>query len=176
MELALVELGDGGELVKNTNDLKVIFGFENIPYLALFGGNVEQSTPTRRDPAAQDFSWWGNNLLMPNDSLIQFNSETERVIKNTPLTSFGRTVIEDAIKTDLQVMSDYVEVTVQTEIVSDDRLEILITLMKPSNLTSTTLVFIWDATMQELSIVPLSVGNPPADDRIFDYTFDDTFA
>jgi len=176
MDLALIEEGNGGELVKNTNDLKMIFGFENVPYLAMFGGNVKASTPTTRDSAQQAFDWWGNNLLMPNDTLIQYNSETERALLENPLSSSGRILIENAIKADLSVMSSYVEVTVQTQVVSDDRMEVLITLLKPNNLSSITLIFIWDATMQELSLVPLSVGNPPASgDRIFDYTFDSTF-
>ena len=172
----MTELGNGGELVQNTNDLAVIFGFENVPYLACFGGNLKQSTPVVRDASQQSFDWWANNLLMPNETLIQFNSETERALNTYPLTSSGRIAIENAIKTDLQVMNDYVEVTVQTQITSDDRLEASITLLKPNNLQSITLIYIWDATMQELSIVPLAVGNPILTGaRLFDYSFDSTF-
>src|SRR4051812_24194087 len=105
MDLKLVETNDGGDLVKNTNDLDVIFGFENVVYLALFGGNVKQSTPTVRDQSQQAFDFWGNNLFMPNDTLIQLNSETERALITYALTSSGRISIENAIKSDLQVMA-----------------------------------------------------------------------
>jgi hypothetical protein len=167
MDLKIIESNDGGDLVKLTNDLAVIFGFENVPYLAMFGGNVKQSTPVVRDLSQQAFDWWGNNLFMPNDVIIQMNSETERALLNYPLTSSGRISIENAIKADLQVMTGYVNVSVDTQITSDDRLEVLITLVKPSNLQSIVFVYIWNATLQELSLMTVTGGT-------FDYNFEAT--
>lgn len=172
MDLKLIESNDGGDLVKLTNDLAVIFGFENVPYLAMFGGNVKQSTPVIRDLSQQAFDWWGNNLFTPNDSRVQFNSETERALLTNSLTSAGRIAIENAVKFDLQVMSDYVNVDVQTEITAPDRLEMSIILKKPDNLQSVTFVYIWDATLQSLSTVLPTVSYAST----FDYTFDSTFA
>jgi len=166
MDLKIIESNDGGDLVKLTNDLSVIFGFENVMYLAMFGGNIKQSTPIVRDLSQQAFDWWGNNLYMPNDIKIQMNSETERALLSYPLTSSGRIYIENAIKVDLQVMSDYVIVTVDSQITGPDRLEILITLVKPTNLQSVTFVYIWNATLQELSMNTTQIGNT------FDYNFD----
>jgi len=168
MDLKLIESNDGGDLVKLTNDLSVIFGFENVMYLSMFGGNIKQSTPVVRDLSQQAFDWWGNNLYMPNDTKIQMNSETERALMNYPLTSSGRIAIENAIKADLQVMSDYVNVSVDTQIASTDRLEVLITLVKPSNLQSVAFVYIWNSTLQELSLNATQTGTA------FDYNFDAT--
>lgn len=176
MDLKLIETGNGGDVVKNAKDLAVIFGFQNVPYLSMFGGNVEESTPTTRNYTQQAFDWWGNDLLMPNDSLIQFNSETERALNTFPLTSSGRLKIENAVKKDLEGMQTFAKVDVQTSITSDDRIEIAIRLTKLSNLKSVQFVYLWDATMRELSVIPDSPGNPiPLEAGIFDTSFDFSF-
>lgn len=176
MDLALIESGDGGDLVKIPKGLYLIQGFENMPYVGMFGGCVEQSTPIVRDPFQQAFDWWGNNLLHPNDPSIQFNSETERALNNYPLTSAGLVAIEDAMKTDLKFMESFATIDIELSVTRQDRLEAFITITKLTNLTSTQLVFIWDATNAELDIVLNSPGNPiPFNARIFDYTFDFNF-
>lgn len=153
MDLLVKEMFDGGDFTMNANDLAIIFGFENVPYLSCFGGNVRQDTPVSRIGSQQAFDWWGNNLFSPNNKKLQFNSQTERALNSYPLTSSGRIAIENAIISDLSVMSDYVKVTVTTQVVSDNRLEAAVKLVKPGNLQSVTFTYIWDATMQELSIV-----------------------
>jgi len=173
MDLALIETGNGGDLVNVGSDLRVFYGFENMPYLAMFGGNEEQSTPSQRLATQQAFDWWGNNLFMPNNQDIQFNSETERALNIIPLTSAGRILIESAIKTDLQVMAPFVNVTVETAITATDRLEIAITLQKPNNLQSTQFIYIWDATIKELTPVVIAPGRAPS--RIFDFSFAEEF-
>lgn len=176
MDLAVIESNNGGDLVKNPKDLYVIFGFENFMYLAMFGGNLAQSTPSTRDLTQQAFDFWGNNLIWPNDSSQQANSETERALNTYPLTSAGRILIENAIKKDLEILNPFVNVTVTTSITATDRIEWLITLIKPSNLKSTQFTFIWDATIQELSIVKGTSGNPiPFVGGVWDLTFDFTF-
>lgn len=151
MDLRLIETGDGGDVVKNAKDLHVIEGFENMPYISMFGGNVKQSTPTRRVEAEQAFDYWGNNLLWPNDSSLQFNSITERALQENALSSSGRLVIEQAVKQDLKAMQDFSEVSVSTEITTVDRLRISIILRKPGNLQDRTFIYIWDSSISELS-------------------------
>ncbi len=97
--------GNGGDLQMLGNDLAIVYGQENQVYLALFGGNVEQSTPAINTVASQRFDWWGNSLLMPNDSSRQFNSSTERVLNTTALNSAGRIKIENAVKDDLKYLT-----------------------------------------------------------------------
>ena len=150
MDLELVEQGDGGELVKTTNDLSVIFGFENMVYLALFGGNVEASTPVQRIVTEQAFDWWANNLLMQGDSSIQFNSETERALNTIPLTSSGRVLIQQAVENDLTFMKEFAVVNVGVSIVQTDKVQISVSLTNPENLQKQDFIFIWDATNREL--------------------------
>jgi hypothetical protein len=123
-DLAIIETGNGGDLQLAGSDLGVVFAGENMPYLAMFGGNVEQSTPSKVTQA-QSFDWWGNNLFMISTPSAQFNSEVERALRNTPLTSSGRIIIENAIKSDLKFLSQMgAKVTVSVEIVSDDRIDV----------------------------------------------------
>jgi hypothetical protein len=142
MDVELINTGDGGDLIKVGNDLSMVFSFENMPYIALFGGNKE-STPTVRNPTQQAFDWWGNSLF-PNQPSIQINSLTENAILSTPLTSAGRLLIEQAISADLEFMREFAVIKIDTEILSDDVLKIDIGFRKPDNLQQNNLVFIWE--------------------------------
>lgn len=176
MDLQLVEKGDGGDLVKNPKDLGVIFGFENMPYLCLFGGNVKASTPVTRLANEQAFDFWGNNLLMPNNPSIQFNSDTERFIASVSLTSSSRIQIENVIKNDLESMNPFAIIKVNVSIIPQDKLLIGIQITKRDNLDRKEFIYIWDATMSELSYVPtFTVTGSVVSVKIFDYTFDFSF-
>lgn len=150
MDLKVIESGNGGDLVKNPKDLAVISGLENMVYLGMFGGNPEQSTPTRRLPSEQAFDWWGNSLFFPNDTSRQFNSETERTLNNVALTSSGRRQIEEAVIKDLEFMQPFATVTVSVTIPERDKVNISVTLQEPQNLQEKKFVYIWDATKNEL--------------------------
>lgn len=178
MDLELKETGSGGDLIKNTKDLSVIYGFQNMVYLGLFGGNIEASTPTRRLDNEQDFSWWGNNLLFPNDPSVQFNSITERRLNEVALNSSGRLLIEEGIKRDLAFMSPFAEVKVDTAIIGVDKLAIGIQVTQPDNLQQKEFVYIWDATNGELLDRDYVRSNPnavPALVGYFDYILDFDF-
>lgn len=114
--------GNSGDLQLNGNDLGVAIGIENMPYLGMFGGNVEQVTTT--DLVADSKDWWGNNLLMKSNQSTQFNSTVEKTFKSTALTSAGRILIEDAIKNDLQFLSPQAKITVTVTIEATDRINI----------------------------------------------------
>lgn len=146
MDLQLIESLNGGDLVKTPKDLKVIYGLQNMPYLGLFGGNVEENTPDERIAGRQYFDWWGNNLLFPNDLSVQFNSNTERILNSVPLTSQGRVLIEEAVRSDLSFLRGIgeSEIRVAVSIVSDDRIIIAIEIGQQIS------AYIWDATLQEL--------------------------
>lgn len=151
MDVLLIETGNGGDLVKKGNDLAMIYGFENMPYLALFGGNKDFPSSTSRVGNEQAFDWWGNNLLFPNDSRQWFSSLTETALHKIPLTSSGRLQIESAIKKDLEFMGPFAEVKVATEIISTDHIKITIGIKQPDNLQEKEFIFIWDATKAELT-------------------------
>jgi hypothetical protein len=121
-DLSIIETGNGGDLQLNGNDLAVVFGIENMPYLGMFGGNVEQSTTTEKLSDAKD--WWGNDLLMKSNPSIQFNSVVERTLNNTGLTSSGRVTIEEAIKKDLEFLAPQADIKVTVTITATDRIDI----------------------------------------------------
>lgn len=127
MDVRIIETGNGGDLLYLGRDLDTIFGFENQPYLALFGGNLRQST-SPRGPKAQDFSWWGNILFMQPNPTAWFNSETERLLSgNLALNSSGRVLLENTIKKDLKYLEALNNtITVQVKIISDDRIDAII--------------------------------------------------
>lgn len=143
MDIKVIETGNGGDLLQNGNDLAMVYSFENMPYLAMFGGN-KSVTPSKRLPSEQVFDFWANNLLWPNDADIQFNSTTEKMLEETPLTSSGRIIIEEAVKTDLAFMSAFSDVSVYTEIMATDKIKIGIILKKPENLEEKKYVYIWE--------------------------------
>ena len=125
MDVKVIETGNGGDLTKNGNDLAMVFSFENMVYLALFGGNKAAVTPQKRISSEQAFDYWANSLLFPEDTGLQFNSITEKTLETTALTSVGRLTIEDAVKSDLEFMAAFAEVSVSSQIVSSDRIDIL---------------------------------------------------
>ena len=111
MDLMMIETGNGGDLVLRGNDLATVTGYENIPYLACFGGN----------------DWWGNDLLLTDGASIRFSSTTEDVLKTVALNSAGRIAVENAILADLAFLKQEVpgtEITVSATVVNSDRLDI----------------------------------------------------
>ncbi len=104
-DVLLIETGNGGDLRLGTNDLKTVNGLENAIYLALFGGK----------------KWWANYTTSN-----KFLSQTEQVLRTTPLTSSGRIAIERAINSDLSFLNNITGTkwTVNTTITSSNRLEI----------------------------------------------------
>lgn len=144
MDIELIETGNGGDTTINGNDLAMVFSFENMPYLAMFGGNKEAVT-TQRLPTEQAQDYWANALLMPNDPSIQFNSLTEKALDTIPLTSSGRLLIEEAIKKDLAFMQPFAEISVSTQIIATDTITINIGIRQPDNLQERQFIYIWEA-------------------------------
>lgn len=155
MDLAIVESHNGGELIKKGNDLFMIPGWSNMVYLALFGGNVEAVTRTRK-PGEQDFSWWGNATVMTNDESIQFNSRTEKALKNTPLTSAGRIVIQQAVEKDVEFMKAFATIKVTVVIIDTFKVKIIVNVIQPASPDgkvpdqARAFIWIWDGMTQTL--------------------------
>lgn len=171
MDLKVILTNNGGDLVKNPKDLALVFGFENMPLLAMFGGNVEENTATERvaNQAYQD--WWGNNLLFPKNAIRQFNSDTERTINTVALNSSGILQIEEAIKRDLAFMTQFAKIQVQVRLTNVDRIAIGI------KIEQKVLVYLWDNTNKELIDGFALISSPDFDagDGIFDFSFDSSF-
>jgi hypothetical protein len=150
-DLKIIETGDGGDAVLLNNDLVIIEGFQNMPYLGMFGGNIEESTSGPKQTNQQSFDWWANSLLMPNDNSIQFNSLLEKTLKTVSLTPSGRLQIINVIKDDLSFFKSFSTISIDATIVSVDRIEINIKIQEPDNLESNDFTYIWDSTNQELT-------------------------
>lgn len=150
MDLQLRETGNGGDFIKKPKDLSIIYGFQNMVYLALFGGNVLASTPVRRIESEQAFDYWGNTLLWKDDPSVQFNSETERTLNNVAINSSGRITIEEAVKKDLQFMRSFATVEVNVSLLGLDKIQIDVSLVKPDNIQRVEYKYIWDSTVSEL--------------------------
>lgn len=149
----MIETGDGGDYVRigaTTIDLERVDGLQNMAYLALFGGNVETNTKEFA-PTEQRFDYWANSLLFANNTAIQFNSDTERLLNNVALTTESRLLIQQSVERDLAFMKAFSTVTVEVAITATDRVEILMRFQEPSNLETNEFVYIWDATERELT-------------------------
>ena len=151
-DIKMVETGDGGGFEIAGNDLVMIGGLQNMPYLAMFGGNPDQSTNGPKLPDQQAFDWWGNNLLYPNSPALQFNSLLEKKLTEVVLNSAGRIQIEQTVKRDLQFMQQFAIIEVSVSLTANDRVNIYIKIQQPNNQQSTELTYIWDATNNELTV------------------------
>lgn len=151
-DLLLKEEGDGGDIVLEGNSVKVINSFQNMPYLGMFGGNIEQSTIGPVQEGEQAFDWWGNWLLFSQQGQLQYNSTFERKIKEVALSSLGRVELERAAKFDIKFMEAFSAIVVDVSVESNDTIRIAIEINEPSNLQSTEIVYLWDSAKDELTI------------------------
>lgn len=145
-DLMIYETGSGGDLNIKNNDIETINGLTNQVYLALFGGNIEQSTSENLDQLDERLDWWGNSLL---DEENQFNSEFERKLNEVALTSEGVSILVNAAKKDLKYLENYADIDIFGSITQINRFEITINLTEPDEI-STKIKFIWDGTQNEL--------------------------
>jgi hypothetical protein len=163
-DLAIIENGDGGDLKIVGNDFATQSGWGNMPYLALFGGNVEAST-VKRLATQQAFDFWANSTLFDQDESVQMDSETERVLMEVALNSAGRIKIQQAVEKDLKFMEAFAIVKVSVTIEGIDRVNITIKVKEPDNLKGRSsdqfraFIFIWDATKKELGDFSISDFN-----------------
>lgn len=150
-DLLVIETKNGGDLRRKGNDLAMVTGLENQPYLSMFGGGDNQ--------------WWGNGLLLSDIPTAQFFSETEHVLNNVALNSAGRIKIEQAVQNDLAYLKEFypgLTITVTARILSDDKVEIGI------NLNSAALEDVW-------SSIDLTDFDIVTDNGIFNFVFGDEF-
>jgi len=150
-DLLLIERGSGGDLVINSKftDLVTVTGFQNAVYLALFGGNVGQSTK-RYLNGEQRLDWWANSTIFNQSPNAQMNSLTERTLREVVLNSQGRLIIEQAVKSDLKFMQDFSEVEASVYLELNDRIRIEVKLTKPNVEQENEITFVWDRTLNEL--------------------------
>ncbi len=145
-DIMIFESGDGGDLNLKNEDIETISGLTNQVYLALFGGNKEESTSDDLDLLDKRSDWVGN-FLLPVEQ--QFNSTFEKTINEITLTSAGIQTLVNAAKTDLEYLEPYADIEVSGSIISQFRFELIVNLIEPDE-QSTKIKFIWDGTKKEL--------------------------
>lgn len=150
-DLKIIETGSGGDLVFNGNDFVVVSGFQNMPYLAMFGGNKEQSTKTFLE-GEERFDYWANELFMFQEPQLQYNSKLEALLEKVSITSSSIIKIEEAIKDDLSFMNALADVECNVYAKSVDRLKIEIKINQKNDLDSSVFSYIWDATKKDFII------------------------
>lgn len=107
MDVLIYETGNGGDIIikQGANDVTTVTGYENSPYLAMFGGT----------------GWWGNYI-----ATSPYLCKTETLLKNLVLNSAGLQSLEKAINSDLEYLKNIPGTTykVATKIESPSRLAI----------------------------------------------------
>jgi hypothetical protein len=151
-DINLFESGSGGEMRILNSDLLMAETIYQTIYLALYGGNVEQSTTSEETDLEENFDYWGNQLFYSNNPDKWFNSQTERVLSTVALNGEGRRLIEDAVNADLQFLNNVVNFEVEVSISSNNRAEIAIFISEFQNQSDRQLKMVWENSRNELII------------------------
>lgn len=99
----LYENGSGGAKIFTKYGSTNTRALYNKVYVALFGGNKEESTTTFKESGELDFSWWGNDRNGDQNEWI--NSETEKTLQGMTLTSKNQIKAKNAVLSDLRKLS-----------------------------------------------------------------------
>jgi len=154
-DIALFENNNGGDVLVKGNDLVKYYENEGQVYLALFGGNVEEDTPSVQVPGKLREYFWGNYFLSTEN---QFNSKTERALKNTELSSQGRARIQSAVEYDLNFLKKYADITVEVSIIGQNKITIKIfTAWFTGKKTLTTLTYSFIAGDGDFSLLDFAI-------------------
>jgi len=151
-DINLFESGSGGEMRILNSDLLMAETIYQTIYLALYGGNVEQSTTSEETDLEENFDYWGNQLFYSNNPDKWFNSQTERTLSTVALNGEGRKLIEDAVNADLQFLNNVVNFEVEVNIAANNKAEIIIAISEFQNQANRQLKMAWDNSRNELII------------------------
>lgn len=151
-DILLFESGSGGDFAIINDDLAMGESLYQQIYLALFGGNLEASTKQSYLESEERFDYWANEYIWKEEQTKQFNSQTERVIQNTALNSSGRSRIMQAVNEDLNYLKPLMNFEVNVEILSTDKLRIVINFTEKTNQQDRVLSLVYDNAKTELII------------------------
>ena len=151
-DLLLYETGSGGDLAVLSNDLAMAESLYQQVYLALFGGNIEANTKSKYIESEERFDYWGNSLVWNVKTTMQFNSETERALKNNALNSSGRLAILQAVQNDLRYLTSLLSYTIEVSVLGVNRLKITVNFTQRGNQENKVLQLVYDNAKNELII------------------------
>jgi len=145
-DLVIYETGDGGDLNLVNNDLELTHTLFYQVYMALFGGNIEQDTDSKIEGLEQRHDWWGNAML-PIEN--QFNSKTERELRNIIISGSSLQNLESIVKKDLAYFRPYGDISVQVSMIDYNKIEIGIIIIEPSG-AERKMKFLWNGVGSEM--------------------------
>lgn len=149
-DFLIYESGSGGELGLFDNGFSFVEKIYYQVYLRLFGGNVEASTKGNEPLNQIRQDWWGNSLFNPTKPSKQFNSSTERTLKNVALNSVGRVQINQSVEDDLKYFRNIAKLSVETLILDKNKVEIRVNMSQDKNASNSLLKLIWDNAKNEI--------------------------
>ena len=91
---------DGGDIQLANGQITTSNGLYTALYLALVGGNDEDSG----DDAEDSQQWWGN--LIESDPARHYRSRTQYVLQGLPATTGNLRLLSEAVDADLQTLVD----------------------------------------------------------------------
>lgn len=146
MDLKIIDEGNGGDLVFISNDLQLTAEVYNQPYLARFGGNLENSTTDEFKEGDIHGDWWGNDLMLskPNE---QFNSKFEAEMNRTSLNIAGRKSLEKTAKADIAYLAGFADVNTSVQLPSINKVRLIDNVVKGDN---TSFTYIWNDAKTEI--------------------------
>lgn len=139
--MTIYETGSGGDYAISMQDEL----FQQF-YIAMFGGNIEQNTKSQYLENEERSDYWGNSLIFRTQQGKQFNSNTERVLRDVVLNSQGRLKILNAVNQDLDYLKKIGNFTVEVYFEGVNRISIEI------KMNNTKSLFIFDNAKKELII------------------------
>ncbi|MFN0254509.1 hypothetical protein [Pedobacter ureilyticus] len=148
-DILLYENGNGGEIGIEGNDIALNDQLLQQPYLCLFGGNVEAVTNGNEPQGSLREDWWGNALFFAQETGRQFNSVTEKALKETAFNSAGRIKIMRAAELDLEPLKVWADIVVDVVISKVNEVIISIRLKQP-NKQENTVNIVWDGAKQQV--------------------------
>lgn len=147
INITIYEDGNGGQLYNKNNDLATTQSLNTLVYLALFSGNIEESTVRDNIIGELNNDWWGNDRNSLSSTWI--NSETERILRGIELNSSSLYEIEQAVKQDTKKLQEYGTVNIDIEIIGINKVKISVNIEQPGR-KNPRLELIWDNTRNEI--------------------------
>ena len=144
-----------------TTGIKEFDSYINMVILGIFGGNVEANEPNSRRSGDIIDSYWGNRYGNKE------NSNTERLLRSSNLSSSTPKVVEKSVRNDLKFLETTLELKdVKVWIEDRDRLNIEIYLGRKKGDKTLRVKFVWgqDDDNNGNLLPPELIG--------FDYTLD----
>lgn len=147
MDFKITDEGNGGELVFIAGDLQLTSEVYNQPYLARFGGNLDNSSTDEFKPGEIHGDWWGNELLLSGKLNEQLNSKFEKELNTTTLNISGRKSLEKTAKKDIEYLSGFADVTTVVELPNVNKVRLRDQVIKGENINFS---YIWDEAKTEI--------------------------